>query len=250
MDYHAFTSELVARLAADARVVGVVAAGSMAEREYVPDEWSDHDFLVITVAGAQEEMRADLSWLPHADEMAMSFRETAHGLKVVYGDGHMLEFAIFDLDEVGLVALNRTRVLVDRGGVQARLDETIRGRDQPTDDFLFGMTVTGALVAAGRGRRGETLSAQFFVMQALRHLCALIAHVVPAANASVLDDLDGLRRFERVYPELGEELAEIARRAPTDAAVALLDVAARELRARRPDLPWAGFDAVRARISS
>lgn len=250
MDYRAFTAELVARLEPDARVIGVVAAGSMAERDYAPDEWSDHDFLVITVPDVQEEVRSDLSWLPRAEEIALSFRETAHGLKVIYGDGHMLEFAVFDLDELGLAALNRTRVLLDRGGVQARLDESTRGREQPADDFLFGMTVTGALVAAGRGRRGETLSAQFFVMQALRHLCALLARVMPAPNASVLDDLDGLRRFERVYPELGAELAELARRSPVDAAAALLDVAERELRQKRPDLAWAGFDAVRARITS
>ena len=250
MDYRGFTTELVTRLEADPRVIGLVAAGSTAERDYAPDEWSDHDFLVITVPGVQEELRSNLSWLPRAEEIALSFRETAHGLKVVYGDGHMLEFAIVDLGELGAVALNRTRVLIDRGGVQVRVDETTRGRDQPTDEFLFGMTVTGALVAGGRGGRGETLSAHFFVMQALRNLCALIARVVPAAGASVLDDLDGLRRFERVYPELGAELAEVARRSPSDAAAALLDVTARELRERRPDLPWAGFDAVRARITS
>ncbi|HEX5448724.1 MAG TPA: hypothetical protein VFW85_01540 [Gaiellaceae bacterium] len=250
MDYRAFTTDLVARLEADARVIGAVAAGSMAERDYAPDDWSDHDFLVITVPGVQEEVRSDLSWLPRAKEIAMSFRETVHGMKVIYGDGHMLEFAVVDLEELGLVALNRTRVLFDRGGVQARLDETTSSREQPTDDFLFGMAVTGALVAAGRGRRGETLSAQFFVMQALRHLCALFPRVAPAPNTSVLDDLDGLRRFERVYPELGAELAEIARRSPVDAAAALLDVAERELRQKRPNLAWTGFDAVRARITS
>lgn len=250
MDYRTFTAELVERVEADERVIGLVAAGSMAERDYAPDEWSDHDFLVITAPGVQETMRADLSWLPRSDDIAMSFRETAHGLKVVYGDGHMLEFAVFDLEELGLAALNRTRVLLDRGGVQARLDETTRGREQPTDDFLFGMVVTGALVAGGRGRRGETLSAQFFVIQATRHLCALIARAIPAPNVSVLDDLDGLRRFERVYPELAAELAEIARRPPVDAAAALLGVASRELRERRPDLAWAGFDAVQDRITS
>jgi len=39
-----------------------------------PDEWSDHDFFVITPAGEQERMRTDLSWLPDAGQIALSYR--------------------------------------------------------------------------------------------------------------------------------------------------------------------------------
>ena len=48
--YAAFTEALRARLEADPRVVGLVALGSMARRDYEPDRWSDHDFFVITRA--------------------------------------------------------------------------------------------------------------------------------------------------------------------------------------------------------
>ena len=105
--YRAFTEELRARLAGDARVVGLVAVGSMADRDDGPDEWSDHDFFVITRTGEQEALRVDLGWLPDGDRVALAFRETEHGLMVVYDDGHLLEFAVFDLDEIALAGVNR-----------------------------------------------------------------------------------------------------------------------------------------------
>ena len=59
-EYRAFTDELTERLRADERAIGLVAVGSMADRDYAPDEWSDHDFFVITPPGGQEELRNDL----------------------------------------------------------------------------------------------------------------------------------------------------------------------------------------------
>jgi hypothetical protein len=109
------------------------------------------------------------------------------------------------------------------------------------------MIVSSSLVAIGRGRRGEVLSAAFLVTWALTYLTRLVARVVPAENASILDNLDSLRRFERAYPALGEELAEAVRLAPPDAAVRLLEVLEREVRPLRPGLAWEALDAVVAR---
>src|SRR4051812_48367660 len=95
----------------------------MADRDYAPDDWSDHGFFVISSAGEQERLRGDLSWLPRHDGVALAFRETEHGLNVIYDDGHLLEFAVFDLDELGLAGINRYRVLLDRGGVEERVRE-------------------------------------------------------------------------------------------------------------------------------
>lgn len=248
--YRAFTAELLRLAEADDRVAGLVAVGSMADADYAPDEWSDHDFFLIACDGRQEELRADPSWLPRAGDVVLSFRETEHGLKVVYADGHMLEFAVFALDELDLASIDRYRVILDRGGVEERC-AAVRGRprDGRDDGYLFGMTVTAALVAAGRARRGETLSASFFVTSGVTHLARLLARTLAAENASLLDAFDPLRRFERVYPELGAELAAVVRRPPEDGAPALLDVLERELRPRRPELAWAAVDAVRARLS-
>jgi hypothetical protein len=249
-EYRAFTHELTERLRDDGRAIGLVAVGSMADRDYAPDDWSDHDFFVITAAGAQEELRDDLSWLPHADRVALAFRETDHGLNVIYDNGHLLEFAVFDLDEIALAGVNRYRVLFDRGGVEDRIEDVAANPQAPGDDlFLFGKTVSAALVACGRGRRGETLSAAFMLTWATTYLNRLLIRTLPTANASILDGFDSLRRFERAYPELGAELAAIVRLDPVDGAAALLNVLERELRPRRPDLPWPALDAVRARLA-
>jgi hypothetical protein len=249
-EYRAFTDELTGRLRADERAIGLVAVGSMADRDYSPDEWSDHDFFVITQPGGQEELRNDLSWLPHDDRIALSVRETEHGLIVIYDDGHLLEFAVFDLEEIALAGVNRYRVLLDRGGVEERTKHVAANPRPSRDDaFLFGKTVTAALVATGRARRGETLSAAFLVTWAMTYLNRLLIRTLPSTNASLLDGFDSLRRFERAYPELGTELAAIARLDPADGGPALLDVLERELRPLRPDLPWSAVDAVRARLA-
>ena len=248
--YRAYTAELTDRLAADGRAIGLVAVGSMADRDYAPDAWSDHDFFVIVGDGEQERFRTDLAWLPDAERVALSFRETEHGVKVVYDDGHLLEFAVFDAQEIALAGVNRYRVLLDRGGVAARVAEVAANPRPPRDDeFLFGKTLVAALVAAGRGRRGEKLSASFMITWATTYLNRLLIGDVPSPNASILDGFDSLRRFELAYPELGTELAAIVRLDPADAAPALLDVLERELRGRRPDLPWPAFDAVRERLA-
>lgn len=232
-EYDAFTRELTDRVARDERVLGLVAVGSMAQQDYRADEWSDHDFLLVTQAGTQETFREELAWLPRHDEIVLSFRETAHGLKVLYGDAHLVEFAVLDLDELALASINRYRVLVDRDGVEATVRGAVeRESDRPSDEYHFGQLVTDVQVAIGRTARGEALSGRFFHVLALRHLCALLAD-----DAPLLDTFDPLRRFERVYPELG---AEVASAEPVD----LLRIAQRELRRGRPDLPWAALEAV------
>jgi hypothetical protein len=55
--YKAFTDSLVSNLTADERVLGLVAVGSMAGTQVQPDIWSDHDFLIVTIDGAEDELR-------------------------------------------------------------------------------------------------------------------------------------------------------------------------------------------------
>lgn len=104
-------------------MLGLVAVGSMASG---PDPWSDHDFLVIAEPGATEALRTDPTWLPHHERLVLHFRETGHGVKAVYDDGHLVEFAVFAPDEIGLALMNRTRVLLDRADVTARVAAALR----------------------------------------------------------------------------------------------------------------------------
>lgn len=248
--FDSFVRSLEAGLAGDSRVVGLVALGSMSGIGVPPDEFSDHDFFVITVTGAQEPFRTDLSWLPGSDRAALVHRETEHGLKVVLPDGHLLEFAVFDLDELLVARANRYAVLLDRGGVAARMAQVAaKPPEARPDRWLIGQLLGNLLVGGGRAARGELLSARLFVAgHATGHLLRLLARHLPAEQAASLDDLDPFRRFERAWPRLGGELNAAMERDPLDGALALLGLARRELGPVLHEWPAGAAEAVEKRL--
>ena len=88
------------------KIIGLVLVGSTAETQRV-DEWSDHDFFVITEEGEQEALRQKLTWLPNSDSIAFSFRETEHGLKVVYKSGFVISYRCWSYKSADRVAEKR-----------------------------------------------------------------------------------------------------------------------------------------------
>lgn len=251
-EYQRLTDRLREGLAADDRVLGLVALGSMARQDTRPDRWSDHDFFVIVRSGEQEAFRQNLSWLPDSADLVLSYRETAHGLKALYRDGHLLEFAVFDPEELHLAKVNRYRVLLDRGGIA---DAMSRIREESAKwvatsgmgDFeRFGQFLANLLVGAGRYARGERLSGRQFLGYALQNLVVLLAKHVPKEKDHPLDDLDPLRRFERVWPALGRELEAALRLPVPQGALGLLEIARRELGGRLAGYPAEAVVVVRA----
>jgi len=252
-EYRRLTERLGERLAVEPDVIGLVALGSMSGEPPLPDAWSDHDFFVVTVSGAQERFRTRLDWLPDAEDVVLSFRETAHGVKALYRSAHLLEFAVFDPDELRLARVNRYRVLLDRADVTARMravrEESARasGADRPDEGWLVGQLLAALVVGLGRFRRGERLSAhQMVKVAALGHLVRLVARHVPPARPEVRDDLDPFRRFEEAWPGIGQEIGEAMLRHPPEAASALLAIAVRELAPRLPAFPGDAASAVAA----
>jgi hypothetical protein len=235
-DYRRFTERLRERLAEDERVLGLVALGSMSGELPAPDEWSDHDFFVLTRSGEQERMRNQLGWLPDHEQIAFAYRETAHGVKVLYRSAHLLEFAVFDLSELELARINRYRTLLDRGGIEERMralrERTARELSRPDPRWLAGQLVTSLLIGADRYRRGERLAGRARLQEAVRFLVQLLEPAPP-------DSLDPLRRFEQAFPALGRELDAALEQTVPEAAARLLAIARRELR----DFP---VDAARA----
>lgn len=255
--YQQFTEQLTANLRADARVLGLVALGSMARQDYQPDQWSDHDFFVIVPPGLQLEFRQNLSWLPESETIALSFAETEHGVKVVYDTGHLLEFAVFAPEELAVMTANRYRVLLDRANIAETMaaralatTASIADNTLATDSYYFGQFLTGLLVGNGRYQRGEHLSGHVFIKDyATRHLLTLLARHVPAADHALLDNLDPFRRFERVYPTLGAEIQALQLLPPPETAVGLLAIARRELAERMADYPETAVEAVAGKLA-
>jgi hypothetical protein len=253
--YDRFSERLRERLAADGRVLGLVALGSMSGTP-PPDQWSDHDFFVISRPGEQERMRTELSWLPDGEQILLAYRETAHGVKVLYGNAHLLEFAVFDAEEASVARVNRFRVLLDGGGIEERMralrERTARDlADRRLDPrWSSGQMLTALLVGAGRYRRGERIAGRALVQTAANQLVQLLAVALPSQNAGALDTLDPLRRFEQTHPRLARELDEALGAPPAQAALRLLRIALRELPQQMPEFPADAARALEARIEA
>lgn len=208
------------------QVTGLIFVGSAADTSRV-DKWSDHDFFVVTVPGAAEAMRQDLSWLPHFEHIVLSPRETDHGLKVVFTDGRVLEFAIFEDSELELAGVNDFDVFIDKANIQARM-EAIAKRSRPGafDEVKeFELFICQLLIGVGRARRGEILIAgQQIRTYALTNLLGLIRHwVKPKAGTQHLEDIfSRFRRFEKQYPVLAARIEEYLELDPESCAKALL----------------------------
>jgi hypothetical protein len=255
--YQRFSQTLLDRLSNNPAVLGLVALGSMAERDYGPDRWSDHDFFVITEDGQETAFRDDLSWLPDTSDIVLAVRDTEHGSKVIYRNGHLVEFAVFTLEQLEVARINRYRVLVDRADIGARMARLQKATARYVEDNVqsdhsrIGQFLALLLVGTGRYRRGERLSGARFVHQyALDHLLALLIRHLPVEGepAGLLDDLDPTRRFERSYPRTGAALAKITILPVPEAAQALLDLAQHELGRRVPDFPSEASMVIRAQL--
>ena len=246
---------LVAGLSHDGRVIGVVGLGSTAATVREPDEWSDHDVWIVVRPGFEEELRIDPSWLPDHHRLVMWMRETAHGMKAVYDDGHLVEVAVFRPDELALARVNAYRVLLDKGGVAAAMPEvrsateTHLADQRRSEGFLVGQFVTGLLVGLTRHARGERISGHEFVKtHAVGHLLALLPRVLQPADPGAVDDLNPWRRVDQAFPEMAERIAAALLQETPQAALELL-AAAETLKPRLESWPTGVAAAVR-RIAS
>ena len=245
-----FGARLRDNLVARADVQGLVFMGSTAARERV-DEWSDHDFAVVTVDGAEERLRGDPSWLPDSADIALILREEHDGFKVVYDDGHLLEFGVTSLAGLESWHANAYEVVLDRGGV-AETFARVAARPKPGQsaraDREFGLFVAVLLVGVGRCRRGEVLVASQLVRTvAVGHLLTAWRLARPASAGYRLDDLDPFRRFEQVYPTAGRAIADALERDVESAARTLLALAESEFD-EDPGFPRRGVTALRNRL--
>lgn len=227
-------------------IIGLIFLGSAAETSRV-DEWSDHDFFVITNSGQQEKLRTDLTWLPEFESIAFSFRETEHGLKVVYKSGAVLEFAIFDCEELEACKVNHHALAFGTPEVEAALSTAAARLLEPVevDPFSdFRLFLSLLVIAVGRARRGEILMAGFGIRRgALNAILRVFTfHLEPDVR---LDQLDNARRFEFVYPAIGARLGRAVAQEPEPAAREMLRIAEEYLPSLWDDYPTENVEVVR-----
>ncbi len=254
--YEEFTQTLLERLAGEESVLGLVALGSMADPTR-RDQWSDHDFWIITQSGAQERFLGDLAWLPHAPDIILPFRQGTQYYTVLYRNGHSIEFAVFDRVQMQHGKTERYRVLFDKANIAADMQQihaqtltAIRTEQSAmSDPVLLNYFFLQLLVGVQRHLRGEFLSSQKSIFfSAVNNLLDLIQRYLAPQNPAMGDQFDIRRHFEQVYPSLAEELHACLGLAGPAAALGLLLFIDKHLAPVLPDYPQKLADVTRESI--
>jgi len=240
-----YTAALVARARATEGVVGLVLLGSASTAAAGRrDEWSDHDLYVATTDPAADRLRRDAPFLPDPERIVALAHEGGLGVSVLYDDLHLMEMAVGTVAQIGSLPMSGDHEVVMGPGPGTRsAPPAVDARDEAI------LTLVKLLVGTGRVRRGERLNGSAFVrVYALGHLIAAVRARVPTTATAQSDELDGWRRFERGYPEIGQRLGRLVD-APLDEAAegtyrALRDI----LEPGWPDFPTTAADLVAARL--
>jgi hypothetical protein len=124
IDYQNFLNELISTLEADPRVWGLIALGSTADATS-HDEWSDHDFWMITSPGVQSHYLDTYVWLPLAPNILMTVRHGVSYRTVLYRNQHKVEYAVLDPKETVGGKIDRFQVLIDHHDI-GTLAESIK----------------------------------------------------------------------------------------------------------------------------
>ncbi len=244
-----YLDRLTARCAADPRILGLVLFGSSADRGRA-DEWSDHDFAVITEPHLIDELRGDLSWLPDHDRLVAWAREHHDGFKAIDDRGSVIEFAVTDLAGLSTFFADAWAVAYGGADVEATMHAVAakpapHSRPDPHRDIA--VVLAALIVGVGRARRGERISAAGSVRGlALQHLLLLLTPLLPADPR--LDTLDATRRFELAHPAVGRRIADALDRPLEECARELLAIADDEVAPRWADYPHHAAAIVRERL--
>ena len=203
-----YQKALVDSVSANPDVIGLVFLGSSADHSRV-DQYSDQDFFLVVKPNSGEGFRQDLSWLPSHKDIVLSPRETAHGLKVLYRGGLVLEFAVFEDSELELAAANDYLVALDKQDIAPRM-EAIARRSVPMPfdaEAGFELFLSLLVIGVGRARRGEVIAAdQHIKGYAVEKLIQLVRASRPLSSDQ-RDSLNAFRRFEFDYPGIGAHIA-------------------------------------------
>src|ERR1043165_9215535 len=246
-EFEDYTERLQASLESVPGVIGLVTLGSTADPTF-RDEWSDHDFWVITTAGAQESLVRDLSWLPDYQNILFTVSHRPHGRTILFRNRHKVEFAVLDTSEVSSGKIERYEVLIDRdriaeliGNVHTETHRQATLRPEALENLCVLLWSACELYA-----RGEVLHARHYVDGlAINQLLNLIVDSVDGRK----DVLDPRRRLEMRLPALAAELLELYTKPVPDAALHLLEIVERELKPKAPSLAWDKVKIVREWIS-
>jgi len=192
-------SQVVESVKATQDALAFLALGSIGKETDRLDEFSDLDFFIICKSDKKARFIDHVDWLTNVSPAAFYFQNTKDGLKFVFEDGILCEFAIFTEEEFSHALYSEGRFLWKAPGFAENASGPKTRPDFLVADqgFLVGEVLTNLYVGMGRYIRGEKLSAFSFVQNyALHSLLALIAQKYPS-NEPFMDVFNPERRFEQ-----------------------------------------------------
>lgn len=246
--YQEYINRLRDRLLRDPDVLGLIITGSTTDAAR-RDDWSDHDFWIVTQPRTQVRFLDDLTWLPAAENILLTARYGLAYRTVLYRNRHKVDFAVFDPEQAAGGTLERFQVLIDRQDVRAlaiaaqERSAKERTRELQRHDAFEGF---GILLwsAYQRSARGEVLSGrQFFELALDALLNMLVVSLEPDQSSE--DWLDPRRRLEQRRPEWAQEIQRCCSLPLHEACVALFDVAERLLRPVAAESIWSRIAVLR-----
>lgn len=251
--FSTYTEALAARARDTPGLQAVVLLGSASEAgSELRDSWSDHDFYALLEPGREFDLRRSLPFLPQQDRIVLIAREGERGFSVLYDDGHLFEFGVGTVDEIGAVRLSRFQVLADTADAGAAFAAAaVRRATLPTDETAAdaaGLALVKLLIGYGRAVRGEIVSGGVFVRHHAVHWFAVAIRHRSPAKAAWADPFDPLRRFERDHPDIAREIATALEAPVPQAARRLFALIRARLEPDWPDFPSAAADVVAARL--
>jgi hypothetical protein len=200
--------EIGVRLRENDNALALLALGSVGVELDRLDEFSDLDFFVIVKVGSKQAFLENLDWLA-VRPIVYQFLNTVDGYKLLYDDGIFGEMAVFEPHELAHIPFAKGRVVWSAAGFDATtLKPPKREFHEKPLEWHVGEILTNLYVGMARYRRGEKLSALFFIQYyAVARLIELAARIETPQPAHD-DDFSPERRFEQRFPQLAQQLSQ------------------------------------------
>ena len=145
-------------------VLAFIGLGSMHDLTRL-DAYSDIDFFILVQSQQDKKIyMEDMSWLD-VHPIIFSYIETRDGLKVMYEDGILLEFAVFTMDELKLIPFQEGTIYYKKPFIE---EHDLKPQLEQSHPFDLNKTISNCLsnlyVGLLREHRGEHVSA-FLMIQ-------------------------------------------------------------------------------------
>lgn len=155
-------------------VLAFLGLGSMHDQSRM-DPYSDVDFFLIVKEGFQKTYLEDVSWL-HVRETLISFQETDVGYKVIYDDGVLLEFAVFEPSDLKKINIPEGTLFYMSEVLDRDLFKPTQhqGDRKKSESYLIQDVLSNLYVGVLRTLRGEYVSAFLMIQVYAAHKTLLL----------------------------------------------------------------------------